>query len=381
MIRFLFYIAIILSLLSQLPMVLETGLDRIFKFSWIPLTLVTLSRHPSDFINKKMIFFYLFIFVFGWLMLMLQATTGATYLVLGGDYYNIVVSFLIFINSYIFWKYNGTWKNYNRLVNLIIIGCLILGIVVYIFFLQFAEMTSTVYAYDAKNSLGQILFVGSIMALTNMRDITNRTHRLFLICSIIILITIIMLLKSRGTIICLFFVLAYYMTKYGTIKQRLGLIAIGCIVIIFIFFNSEAYNLIVVNIIFANRSVSSASSLSSGRTALIAKAIEIIDDNLLFGIGHSYFVDCMPISILLQYGIIVLIVVFAFLTYLAIKVSKLQKNNSIDLATFLVFWSFILNSLFEAYPPFGPGVKCFALWMLLGFVFAKKKIMFSTKIY
>lgn len=381
MIRFLFYIAIILSLLSQLPMVLETGLDRIFKFSWIPLTLVTLSRHPSDFINKKMIFFYLFIFVFGWLMLMLQATTGATYLVLGGDYYNIVVSFLIFINSYIFWKYNGTWKNYNRLVNLIIIGCLILGIVVYIFFLQFAEMTSTVYAYDAKNSLGQILFVGSIMALTNMRDITNRTHRLFLICSIIILITIIMLLKSRGTIICLFFVLAYYMTKYGTIKQRLGLIAIGCIVIIFIFLNSEAYNLIVVNIIFANRSVSSASSLSSGRTALIAKAIEIIDDNLLFGIGHSYFVDCMPISILLQYGIIALIVVFAFLTYLAIKVSKLQKNNSIDLATFLVFWSFILNSLFEAYPPFGPGVKCFALWMLLGFVFAKKKIMFSKKIY
>ena len=30
----------------------------------------------------------------------------------------------------------------------------------------------------------------------------------------------------------------------------------------------------------------------------------------------------------------------------------------------------MLNSLFEAKPPFGPGIKCFLLWLMLGFSLA-----------
>ena len=367
MVRALFYFAVIASLISQLPMLLESGLDKYLKLSWIPLTFIIFILHPSEFLNKKLHFYYLFTIIFGWLIFMLDASTTRKYLSDGGDLYNIVVSLLIFIDSFIFWKYYSSVSTYKNIILLMIGGCLILGFVVYFYFLQFADFSSTTYAYQAKNSLAQILFVGGVMALVGI-SIFKTKLKLSIIISIIILLVIIMLLKSRGTIICIFLVLCYYMMQKNS-KALRRYVLWGFIGLIFLIVSSEKlYNLIIVNIIFANRDSSSVSSMSSGRTDLILKAIELIDENWILGVGHKYL-DCMPIAILLQYGIIGLITVLVFLLILSCKVINLQKNNIINLTTFLIFWSFMLNSLFEAYPPFGPGVKCFPLWMLLGFAF------------
>ena len=373
MTRVFFYLAVFLSLLSQLPMVLESGLDAYLKLSWIPLTAIIVSKYPSDLFNRKLLFFFIFVIVFGCYLLMMQSLTVKEYITLGGDYYNIVISFLIFVDCFVFWKYNNSEKDYKILVWFMMLGCMILGIVVYVFFIQYADITSMTYAYDAKNSLAQILFVGCVMTLTSINLFHSKIARNILIVCMVLLFLIIMLLKSRATILCVAFVMAYYMTEYGTKKQRkyLCLVILGAI--LFILLNEAAYQLVVVNILFANRDASSASSLSSGRSELIMKALEIVSDNYIFGIGYKYL-DCMPISILLQYGGIGLIIVATFLLILAVKVLNLNRNTSINMASFLIFWSFIINSLFEAYPPFGPGVKCFPLWMLLGFAFAKKKI-------
>ena len=275
MLRFLFFITIILSLLSQLPMVLESGLDAYLKLSWIPLTFLIIIKYPEDLINRRLKFYYIFIIVFGWYIFIAQSITSNQYISSGGDFYNILISFLIFMDCFIFWKYNADTKNYKIIVRTIIIGCLILGTVVYFFFLQFADMSSTTYAYNAKNSLAQILFVGCVMALTSLATFHNKMERNLIITTIVILLIIIMLLKSRATIICIFFVLLYYMTKYGTKRQRRYLCFTSVIVTAFIFINQAAYRLVVVNIIFANRNASSASSLSSGRSELIMKALDI----------------------------------------------------------------------------------------------------------
>lgn len=372
MIQIFFFIAVILSLLSQLPILLETGLDAYLKLSWIPLTIMILLKYPSDIFNRKIIFFYFFIILFGWYLFLIQGYSGREYIFSGGDLYNIAISCLIFVDCFIFWKHYASLAIYRRIVLLIITGCLILGVVVYIFFLQFADMSSTTYAYSAKNSLGQILFVGGVMGLTGLKLFPSKFSRNFLIGSIIILFVIVMLLKSRATILCIAFIFAYYMTKHGTKRQRLYITLLALFIALVILLNESAYNLVVVNIIFANRNASSASSLSSGRSELIMEALNIINDNYMIGIGHKYL-DCMPISLLLQYGIFGLIIVFGFLILLAIKVNYLSRTSVLNTTTFLIFWAFMLNSLFEAYPPFGPGVKCFPLWMMLGFSFANNR--------
>ena len=379
MVRALFYFAVIASLISQLPMLLETGLDKYLKLSWVPLTILMLFLHPSGFLNKKLYFYYFFISIFGLYIFLLQASSTRTYITSGGDLYNIVISLLIFIDCFIFWKYYSSVQTYRNIISLMIIGCLILGLVVYFYYLQFADMASTTYAYDAKNSLGQILFVGGVMALVGLKLYNKKALKLFLTGSIIILLIIIMLLKSRATIICIFFVLLYYMMQKRSKKLR-KYVVMGCLgMVVTIILSEDLYNLIVVNIIFANRDASSVSSLSSGRSELILKALRLIDDNWLLGVGDKYL-DCMPIAILLQYGIIGFFIVIAFLWVLSRKVIRLPQNNVINISAFLIFCSFILNSLFEAYPPFGPGAKCFPLWMLLGFALSSKKRSIPTQI-
>lgn len=372
MIRILFYSTISASLISQLPMLLESGLDKYLKLSWIPLTILLLLLHPLDFFDKKIRFFYIFVFIFFSYLLILDATTTRIYLSGGGDLYNIIISLLIFVDCYIFWKYYASEKTYKNIIIFMNIGCLILGITVYTFFLQFADMDSTTYAYKAKNSLGQILFAGGLMSITGFSLFKNKYVKISLLISIIAIITVIMLLKSRGTIICIFLVLIYYVfQKRSKILRKY--IFIGSIIILsFLFVNEDLYNILVVNIIFANRDASSASSLSSGRTDLVMDALNVIDKNWLTGAGEQYL-DCMPIAIILQYGILGALLVFIFLAILSYKVIRLQQNNIINVTVFLIYWAFMLNSLFEAYPPFGPGVKCFSLWMLLGFTLSLNK--------
>lgn len=79
----------------------------------------------------------------------------------------------------------------------------------------------------------------------------------------------------------------------------------------------------------------------------------------------------MPIIMLFQYGIVGGLMIFSFLIYIGYYVTLRIDRNSYNLIAFLLFWSFMLNSLFEAQPPFGPGVKCFLLWVFIGFALAK----------
>ncbi len=92
----------------------------------------------------------------------------------------------------------------------------------------------------------------------------------------------------------------------------------------------------------------------------------------IFGKGCVYL-DCFPIAITIQYGIVGALIVFSFLAYVAYRISEIRPAKSAYLkqAAILLFWSFMTVSIFEAHVPFGTGVKCFALWMTLGMLSAQ----------
>jgi hypothetical protein len=139
--------------------------------------------------------------------------------------------------------------------------------------------------------------------------------------------------------------------------------------VIYILLSPTAYNIIVNGIIFGSRDIHDLDDLSSGRVGLVSEAMNSITEHPWIGIGN-YYLDCMPIAMVLQFGIVGATMVFIYIGRIWYEIHKLDKGIDLHLCTYLIFIPMILNSLFEAQPPFGPGMKCFLLWMMLGFSMA-----------
>ena len=99
-------------------------------------------------------------------------------------------------------------------------------------------------------------------------------------------------------------------------------------------------------------------------------ALQQIPQHPWVGSG-DYYVDCMPLNILTQYGICGLSIIFLFLYYMFHKLKRAKQEDYIATMTYILFFAFFINSLLEARPPFGPGVRSFTLWMMFGFSLAQ----------
>lgn len=231
-------------------------------------------------------------------------------------------------------------------------------------------MEST-YAYDEKNSLATILLFCGFMPFL----FYTPTNKLFfwgsrVLASIVFFVMI--LARSRATLLSGLFILAYFVFKAKSKKLRIGLIAAILLAVAYIALHANIYDLFINGIVLGGRDATDINSLSSNRLVLFTYALELIPQHPLFGYGN-YYVDCMPLNFLTQYGIIGLAMVLAFLfsVYKSIvKARRSTTDNRVCVATFVLFIAVLVNSLLEARPPFGPGVKCFPLWMLFGFTLA-----------
>lgn len=151
---------------------------------------------------------------------------------------------------------------------------------------------------------------------------------------------------------------------------------VGTIMLIgFILINNNVYNNVVNGILLGARNANNLNDLSSGRLVRLLNNLPLLQNNLLLGIGIKY-IDCFPFAMILQYGIVGASIIFGFIIKLSNYILlKIDTNNKIHLATFLLFVTYMINSLFEAQTPFGPGAKCFLLWMMLGFSLAEFTII------
>ncbi|WP_353654403.1 O-antigen ligase family protein [Muribaculum intestinale] len=185
------------------------------------------------------------------------------------------------------------------------------------------------------------------------------------------MVIVIFMLKSRATLCGFFFVVLFYIIKYNNFRIRATIGCLTILIVTYILCDSAAYEVVVEQIIFGNRDASDVNDLSSGRVYLMKQLLPGIYESPWFGSGNKYM-DCFPIIMIAQYGIIGASIVFIFLLYVASLISiKFKPRLNYNLATYLLFWAAMINSLFEANPPFGPGIKCFIIWMLFGISLSK----------
>lgn len=355
-----------LSLLSQLPRILDSGLASILKLVWILPFSFLLFTSPHLFLSNKLQHFYFFTFVMVILAFACQMATGYKYF--GPDINNFAIALLVTIVSYIFWKqYGSNYVMQNICIVVLICGTL-LALQVYFDYLRDFDITEKSYAYDAKNSVGQILLCCATVIFMFYTPKDKRIKITSYLFAVVILIVMVET-KSRATILSALYIAYYFTFKYVSKKIRIIIITLSIGAIAFIMLNETAYKIVMESIIYAGRDSSDINSLSSGRLLYFAIALKLIPQHPWFGSG-DYYVDCMPLNILTEFGIVGITIVLTFLTFVFWQLWKKRKMDKIHTFTYVLFVSFLINSLLEAQPPFGPGMKCFIMWMYYGFTLA-----------
>ena len=178
------------------------------------------------------------------------------------------------------------------------------------------------------------------------------------------------MLRSRATFISALFIIYYLFAHLSSKKNKRWMVALFLLASIIILVNANLYELIINGIILGGRDTTDINSLSSNRLLAFSIAFKLIPQHLWIGSGN-YYVDCLPLNILTEFGVIGLTLFAVFVIHLIYQVRKHKDESKLALTAYILLIAFLLNGLFEAYPPFGPGVKCFSLWMLYGFLLSR----------
>lgn len=362
----IFLLAIFCSIISQLPDLRESILGSVLKASWfLP---VTFCAFTPPFLSKKLARpFFIFFASFSLYCVIMEFFTGLPYL--NTDLINISMSIIIFITSFCIWSFYGTDKLIKQVAVVSLLATIIVALITYNDFIADSEVTEKAYAYSSKNSLAPIILNTIIICFFGYTS-KLKTNMVVWYAALIFLVFILFRLKSRTALIGFFFVIGYIILKSKNQSLKKGTIFFLILSILYLLVDQESLIILRDNILYAGRNADDLDDLSSGRLESFIEAVNIIETYPVFGHGEFY-IDCFPIAILCQYGLIGLFIVSVFLIWLAFFVTrKIGTNSKVDLINFLLFWCIIINALFEAQAPFGPGTKCFAVWMFVGFSFS-----------
>lgn len=362
----LFFLSILCSLISQTPFIMDAGGDKVLKLIWVLPLGYTLFTTPQNFLSNRLMPFYGFYLLFFLYCFACQMFTGRQYL--GADLYNIAICMMITMVSYAYWLHYGSLHVLQLICASALLCGVFLALEVYVNYLIGSNIMSASYAFEEKNSMGQILLCVAFISLLFFKP---SDRRLLLVSRLLagFILLIMIMLKSRATLVSGFYMLYYVTLRKGSKKLKLTIILVGLLFVAVLLASADVYNVIVNGILFGGRDSSDINSLSSNRVILFAIALKLIPQHPWIGSGE-YYVDCLPLNLLTEYGIIGLTMVLAFMWYLFRSLNQKVKSPILT-AAYVLYMSFVINGMFEAYPPFGPGVKCFILWMFYGFALAE----------
>lgn len=231
---------------------------------------------------------------------------------------------------------------------------------------------SGAYLYASKNSAGQIFLTAAILTALFFFD----EHKVLSTGAIAFCIALIIMMKSRATLVTLAIIVIYILlfVVEKPSYRVMGIILI--ILMVFIVFTNEGlYNLYVKQIMLNNKDITDISGITSDRDMQYNYFNQNFKYYFLTGTGGTY-IEAMPLSVLMSYGVIGGIPVLLYSLYplyIGIKNSGIWQYKrfcNIIISLALMMW---INGIFEEQSPFGPGVKCYFLWLVTGIFLGYKQ--------
>lgn len=360
-------------IMSQLPNLWGNSIiSLIYNIGWIVLFIAFLRKENYKIRIPRII--YLLPIIFDIIILLMQIFTSKNYID-SNMFRPLNLCFFISIIGYYLGKYYDS-KIIIKIIKAFILGSIILGFSIFMNTFSGVDwQNATGYLYTAKNSAAIIFLVAIIMGVIYIKDL----KKIFIVPSIVFFTFLIMMLKSRATIVCLVFVILYiiiFYVKRPIVKLFLSMVFVG--LALYIIFNDSAYNFFINKIMLNNRGSEDLSVITSGRDEHIDIFVKMFPTYFFLGTGGTYL-ESFSLASLLSYGFFVGSTIILYAILPGIIVVKTMKKVYIDKRfkhlILALNISMLVNGLFEELTPLGPGVKCFVLWLFFGIYvgFLKKK--------
>ena len=206
----------------------------------------------------------------------------------------------------------------------------------------------------------------------------NKSQKIILYLIGFIIIITLFLMHTRTPLAASFIALSGVLALRHKIRKSLIVITISCIILI-VLYPYLLKNEILYNYLQGVQSSNelTLNSMSSNRLDRWYFAWEEIKEYPWIGLGGWAYVDCFPLYILRQGGIISGVIIGGCIygKFLLMTLDARDKWMSFQKSTtdthlqeicviFILYYSAI--SIFEGYVPMGPGVSIFFLWLVLG---------------
>ena len=368
-------IVVFLTNISQLPFLLNTNLNQYFAYPvWTSLVIVML------FIDKNV---KVSIFDFKIIMLLLIFGIG----VIAGEIFtsyshvNSPKLYMLYTSLGILMIGKQLSKSlfYDDIKNIMyayVLSGIILTVVIYIdFFAKNYNWLSAGYVYGPKNSISQIILTTMIFAYYMIVP-KKRIVKLLKMIILIFLLIVIFALKSRATILGIIIIPLVLIVFRSTNKKTRNILLIYYIIIGTIILVIPRLNEIFIDgVLFAGRRSNSLDDISSGRvTHMLVNFPKYIKGNEILGVGDALYVENFYLDSILKHGLIF----GGFLICIALwplgwALRNIKTKSNLSEVFLLLSIIYLLNGIFEAHAPFGPGVKNYMLWFLFGILYNGRK--------
>lgn len=369
-------IVCVITNLSQLPFFVTRSSSQLVSVAaWFVLALFMLLKRSFRIVDTRVLGLLKYAYFFAVLMFIQGIFTGIAYYQSSLLYSYFLSVFIYFIGFFAAGHVDE--KKRQVIAYAYVISAFIVSFIIYIqyFGVSLSALSSHVYQYASKNSISQIIVTAIVLLLVMIRPKTW-FGKLIWFLVLTFEVVFMFLLRSRATIVeflVIVLVLLFSSAKARHLTRRKGLILTAVAVLLLALFISKPFYQFFVNgILLAGRDASSLDSISSGRITIIRNALPILKEHWISGIGH-YYIDCFPIAACLQFGLLGALLLFISALYPMAKARRLLCSSEWKLTLWLLTAAYFTNGIFECLSPFGPGVKCYFLWLLFGLLQGRRE--------
>lgn len=364
---FFLCLACVLSNVSYYPALVSSGMGRIFAIAiWIFLAITLFFRGvclaSSSFFHAHLLLYFIFT--------LNTAITGVVNDVNAFDNQFFLVVTISTIILIVAMRYGLNFKTVDlkRICIWYYVTTSIMAIPLFIFYLRGGDLSSSYYGYVfGKNEIAVMLLCSFIIGLV-LYEPNNMLKRMFKIVSIFFLLVDILYLRCRSSflgVVFLFGTLSVYSNKM-TQRLRVSVLLFLLGVTIYFLVNPDSFEFFLNQIIYAGRDSSDVSSLSSGRDLQVKEGVDTFWSSPIFGYGRGPSLDCFYVAALVSYGLLAWPLIVMALLPVIWSCKNLKNGKKEDICFFIIAVSIFFISLFEEQAPFGPGSRCYILWLMWG---------------
>lgn len=231
------------------------------------------------------------------------------------------------------------------------------------YFPSYASWLRTkVYLFVQKNSAAQI-WVSAVLVSVLLLDYRNKFEKIlvYIACAYLLFMTGISQCRTAilGLVVS---IIAFSVSRAENKKKWLLFIAVA-LVAAWMIPPSRRY---IEQALFLNKyEGADLNAFSAGRITFYRMAFQKIQSSPFWGVG-KFYVDCSYLSILAESGILGFIFIESIWIKKVFQCFHFRGDNRNRAFLFMITVFYLVESMLEGYPPFGPGVSSFVFWLVSG---------------